>query len=231
MRARATTRPAWCGSPRQINKAVDDYVAEHVKGKRAKANAEVRIVRNLCIDTFKAEPIKTLITPWTKFHLAIDAWSSYCFDERSLWQNQAEAFTMKDWMTLVLGRGLTGQSLTLEQVPEWFKAHYSASRVAWFTRFQTHWNKRRLSISACPTGRWSRRVGCMIFTAVSGNWRLHPAGRALLLHYRFPRDDAVVARAPVAVAPAALCLGGDDVGRALSRLHGGRDERPVPFHL
>jgi hypothetical protein len=159
--ARAESRDYPAGMVRVsklINKAVDEYVAERVKGKRAKSEAEVRIVRNLCLETLKAEPVKTLVTPWTKFHLAIDAWSSYCFDQRSLWQNQAEAFTMKDWMTLVLGHGLTGQSLTLEQVPAWVKAHYDPARVAWFTQLQTVWNEQiirfRLPDQPMAQARW-----------------------------------------------------------------------------
>jgi len=128
---------------KQINKAVDEYVEERVQGKRRQGEEEGRILWNLCLETLLAEPVKTLLTPWTKFHLAIDAWSSYCFDKRSLWELQKEALTMQDkeWMTEVLGRGLTGQPLTLEGVSDWIRAHYRASRVLWFTGYQETWNQ------------------------------------------------------------------------------------------
>jgi hypothetical protein len=126
---------------KQINLAVDGYVAERVHDKKKQGDAGARIVRNLCLETLEAEPVKTLLTPWTKFHLAIDAWSSYCWDKHALWVLQPEAMTMKDWMTLVLGRGLTGQSLTLDNVSDWVRAHYQAHRVLWFTGYQEQWNQ------------------------------------------------------------------------------------------
>ena len=66
---------------------------------------------------------------------------AYCFDRRSLWENQRDAYTMKDWMTLVLGRGLTGEPITFEQLPDWLRAHYRAGKVQWFTNYQTVWNQ------------------------------------------------------------------------------------------
>jgi hypothetical protein len=126
---------------KDINSAVDDYVEERVPEKRDRGAVAGHIVRNLCLETLLAEPVKTLLTPWTKFHMAIDAWSSYCFDRRSLWENQKDAFTMKEWMTEVLGRGLTGQPLTLEGVSDWIHTHYRASWVQWFTDYQETWNQ------------------------------------------------------------------------------------------
>lgn len=125
-----------------INRTVDAYAVQHVQGKRKVAAEESRIVRGLCLETFKAEPVKVLMEPWLKFRLAIDAWSSYCWDRQSLLERQRDAFFVKDWMTTVLSRGLTGKALTLEQIPDWVKEHYSAGRVAWFTRYQRNWNKQ-----------------------------------------------------------------------------------------
>lgn len=143
---------------KDINLAVGAYVAERVQGRRKQAAEEGRIVRNLCLETFKAEPVKTLLTPWVKFHLAIDAWSSYCFDKRSLWENQRDNYVMKDWMTTVLGRGLTGQSLTTDQVSDWIREHYHASWVLWFTGYQEKWNQTliflRLPDHDMPDERW-----------------------------------------------------------------------------
>jgi hypothetical protein len=125
-----------------INHAVDTYAAAHVQGKKKVTAEESRIVRGLLLETLKAEPVKTLMEPWLKFRLAIDAWSSYCWDKQSLWERQRDAFIGKEWMTTVLSRGLTGKAQTLEQIPDWVKAHYSAGRVAWFTRYQRNWNKQ-----------------------------------------------------------------------------------------
>ena len=126
---------------KQINKTVDEYVEERVHDKKKQGDEGGRIVRNLCLETLEAEPVKTLLTPWTKFHLAIDAWSSYCWDKHALWELQKEAMTGKDWMTLVLSRGLTGQTLTLDNVSDWVRDHYQAHRVIWFTNYQEKWNQ------------------------------------------------------------------------------------------
>lgn len=125
-----------------INHAVDAYATAHVQGKKKHAAEESRIVRGLCLETLKAEPVKVLMEPWLKFRLAIDAWSSYCWDKQSLWERQHDAFVGKQWMTTVLSRGLTGKAQTLEQIPDWIKAHHSSERVAWFTRYQRNWNKQ-----------------------------------------------------------------------------------------
>jgi hypothetical protein len=126
---------------KQINKVVDDYVGPRVKSKRAEGEEEGRIVRGLCLETLRAEPVKTILTPWLKFHLAIDAWSSYSWDKQSVWERQKEAFTMKDWMLGTLGRGLTGQALTADTVSDWIRANYRASWVLWFTNYQEKWNQ------------------------------------------------------------------------------------------
>jgi hypothetical protein len=126
---------------KDINHAVGDYVAERFEGRKLQAPEEGRIIRNLCIETFMAEPVKTLTEPWIKFRLAVDAWSSYCWDKNALMESQREALTMKDWMTTELGHGLTGQPITLEQLHVWLKKHYNASSVEWFARYQKNWNK------------------------------------------------------------------------------------------
>ncbi|MDR3404066.1 MAG: hypothetical protein P4L99_16335 [Chthoniobacter sp.] len=126
---------------KKIDHAVDGYVDARIADHRKQGPAAARIVRNLCLETLLAEPVKTLTEPWIKFRLALDAWSSYCWDKRSLWDNQREAYTGKDWMANVLGRGLTGEPMTAAQIPDWLKAHYSAARVAWFTRYQKNWSK------------------------------------------------------------------------------------------
>ncbi|MEI9892867.1 MAG: hypothetical protein WDN28_02860 [Chthoniobacter sp.] len=126
---------------KKINHAVEDYVGERIKGRKKQLAEEGRIVRGLCLETLLAEPVRTLTEPWIKFRLAIDAWSSYRWDKRSLWENQRTAYTARDWMVDVLGRGLTGQPMTAEQLPDWLKMHYSAGRVAWFTRYQKNWSK------------------------------------------------------------------------------------------
>ncbi len=125
---------------KDINMLVGGYVAERFQGRRQRGDEEARIVQNLCLETLKAEPYQTLITPLVKFHLAIDAWSAYCFDKRALWELQRDAFTMKDWMTLVLGRGLTGQALAMDQVDGWLRSHDDPNRVHWFTNYQGGWN-------------------------------------------------------------------------------------------
>ncbi|WP_348546363.1 hypothetical protein [Chthoniobacter sp.] len=126
---------------KEINHAVGGYVVERFKGRKKQAPEEGRIVRGLCLETLQAEPVKVLIEPWIKFSLALDAWSSYCWDKRSLWENQRLAYTGKDWMIGVLGRGLTGQPMTTERLSDWLKEHYSEARVAWFTRYQKNWSK------------------------------------------------------------------------------------------
>jgi hypothetical protein len=126
---------------KEINRAVADYVAKTEDGRAKQLSAEGRITRQLCLETLMAEPVKTLMEPWTKFRLALDAWSSYCWDRPSLWESQQAAFTQKDWMTNILGPGLTGQPITIAQIPDWLHQHYRAARVAWFTRYQKNWSK------------------------------------------------------------------------------------------
>jgi hypothetical protein len=102
--------------------------------------------------------------------LALDAWSSYCWDKRALWESQHDAMVNKDWITTTLGKGLTGQPLTLEQVPDWIKAHYQASHVEWFTRFQRNWSKQLIHFRTADTPMASQRWVHDFFGGVTG-WR------------------------------------------------------------
>lgn len=151
-----------------INHTVDDFVAPRVKTKRKQAAESGKIVRSLCLETLKAEPVKTLMEPWLKFRLAIDAWSSYCWDKKSLWERQHGALIGKEWMTTRLSRGLTGQALTLEQIPEWIKEHYSAERVAWFTRYQRNWNKQLIHFRTADYPMKDRRWVHDFFGGING---------------------------------------------------------------
>ncbi|EDY18261.1 hypothetical protein CfE428DRAFT_4045 [Chthoniobacter flavus Ellin428] len=155
---------------KDINTAVGNYVAERFQGRKKQAPEEARIVRGLCLETLKAEPVKTLMEPWIKFRLAVDAWSAYCWDKRSLWENQREALTMKDWMTTVLGHGLTGRPITLEQIPDWLKEHYRSSKVAWFTRYQKNWNKYLIHFRM-PDRHLDQKRWVHDFYGGVGDWR------------------------------------------------------------
>jgi hypothetical protein len=152
-----------------INHTVDAYAAQRVQGKRKQAAEESRIVRSLCVETLKAEPVKVLVEPWLKFRLAIDAWSSYCWDRKSLLERQRDAFLGKEWMTTVLSRGLTGKTLTLEQISEWVKEHHSAERIAWFTRYQRNWNKQLIHFRTADQPMDERRWVHDFFGGV-GKW-------------------------------------------------------------
>lgn len=155
---------------KEINHAVEGYVAERMQGRKKQAPEEARIVRNLCLETLKAEPVKTLMEPWTKFRLAVDAWSSYAWDKQSLWEKQRDAFKGKEWMTTVLGRGLTGQPVTLAQIPDWVKAHHHASKVEWFTRYEKNWNKNVFHFRTADRQLNERRWVHDFYGGV-GDWR------------------------------------------------------------
>jgi len=56
--------------------------------------------------------------------------------------NQVAAFTRSEWMTLVLGRGLTGQTLALDQIGPWVAQHHDPQRLIWFTSYQAFWGRQ-----------------------------------------------------------------------------------------
>lgn len=126
--------------------ALDKEVVQMVKAyarelkEQRKPSDKGRILRHLCLEAIAAHPLEALTLPWVKFRLAIDARSSYAFDEDTLWRRQEVAMTRKPWMTAVLSKGLTGQQLSPDNVRAWIRSRYNPDRIGWFDHYQDQWN-------------------------------------------------------------------------------------------
>jgi hypothetical protein len=73
-------------------------------------------------------------------------------------------------MTTVLGHGLTGQPVTIAQIPSWVESHYSSASVAWFTRYQKNWNKDLIHFRT-PDRELAEKRWVHDFYGGVGNWQ------------------------------------------------------------
>lgn len=134
---------------KQLSRAAGKYLATTYSRpvpREEQKRYQAALLGKVCWEIMRTNPVQVLILPFTKFHLAIDAWSAYCWNEHYLHQRQWEALTSKSWMSEVLSKGLTGRKQTPEELRDYVTTRYSAERVQWFTDYQSSWNNLRIAL-------------------------------------------------------------------------------------
>jgi len=126
---------------KDVLKMAEEYVRDqkklHIKKDKSK------VLKNLCREAIAARPVDSLLLPVQKFHLAIDVWSAYAYDEEALLKKQLVSATHRVWM-LKLSKRLTGKKCDKEQMIAWVNGHYDPQKIAWFGRYQDIWNQVRI---------------------------------------------------------------------------------------
>jgi hypothetical protein len=127
---------------KDVTKMVGQYVRDQKKKHHVKKDKS-KVLKNLIREAIAARPVDSLILPIQKFHLAIDVWSAYAYDEESLIKKQHVSAVHRPWM-LKLSKRLTGQKSNKEQMIAWVDSHYDPAKIAWLGRYQSAWNEARI---------------------------------------------------------------------------------------
>lgn len=128
-------------SVKVIQDAVKEYAARKiaVTGTGNSIALSNRLLKSLSAEALRNQPLQVLLLPFTKFHLAIDSWSSGTFDKEYLHDKQSYACTRKPVQFLL--RNLTHHDISKAGVREFFEQHYSPEKVAWFVSYQNAWHE------------------------------------------------------------------------------------------
>jgi hypothetical protein len=155
-----TTPTALVAVAKEINDTLEKYLREkrHLTSKLREPIAQIE--RHLCIEILTRRPLDVFLTPFVKFQLATDGWSSGAdFSPHFLYDKQYEAIRRLHDSVPTLSPGLTGQQLDETGMIRFARTHYYPPGLRWFTDYEAAWSTASIAIRLpdrpAPEPRWA----------------------------------------------------------------------------